>query len=147
MTYLLDTNIIIHLLRKDLTGEFIKKQYQLFDNSTRLVVSVITIGELHSFALQRNWGFQRKRDLENILNLLLIADINAPKILQRYAEIDSYSQNRLINKPMPTSARKMGKNDIWIAATASVLQIPLLTTDADFQHLDTIYLDLCKLES
>jgi tRNA(fMet)-specific endonuclease VapC len=48
---------------------------------------------------------------------------------------------------MPTSARNMGKNDVWIAATASVLQIPLLTTDADFQHLDTVYLELHQCQA
>jgi tRNA(fMet)-specific endonuclease VapC len=46
---------------------------------------------------------------------------------------------------MPTSARKMGKNDVWIAATAAVLDIPLLSTDADFQHLHNVYLDLHNL--
>ena len=30
---------------------------------------------------------------------------------------------------------KMGKNDLWIAATAVVIDGVLLTTDADFNHL------------
>lgn len=30
----------------------------------------------------------------------------------------------------------MGKNDLWIAATAITYNIPLITTDADFDHLD-----------
>ncbi len=29
----------------------------------------------------------------------------------------------------------MGKNDLWIAATASVMQARLLTTDKDFDKL------------
>ena len=40
------------------------------------------------------------------------------------------------------SSRSMGKNDLWIAATASVLNVPLLTTDKDFLHLDGHFLDL-----
>ncbi len=36
----------------------------------------------------------------------------------------------------------MGKNDLWIAATASVLGARLLTTDNDFEHLKGKYLDL-----
>jgi len=36
----------------------------------------------------------------------------------------------------------MGKNDVWIAATASILDITLITTDKDFNHLDKEYLDL-----
>lgn len=34
----------------------------------------------------------------------------------------------------------MGKNDIWIAATASVFNLTLVTTDKDFEHLDGVYL-------
>ena len=145
MTYLLDTNIIIHLVRNDLTWLRIDSQYDLFSEKNKSAISVVSIGELQSFAMQRKWGSQKKTELLNLFNNLLVIDINSEKVLQRYAEIDSYSQNRLSNKPMPTSARKMGKNDIWIAATASALQIPLLSTDADFQHLDTVYLDLCKV--
>jgi predicted nucleic acid-binding protein len=32
---------------------------------------------------------------------------------------------------------KMGKNDLWIAATTLVVGGVLLTTDADFDHLAT----------
>ena len=39
----------------------------------------------------------------------------------------------------------MCKNDLWIAATASVLNAKLLTTDADFDHLKGVYLDLDKI--
>ncbi len=43
------------------------------------------------------------------------------------------------------SARNMGKNDLWIAATAHVLGAKLLTTDADFNHLNEVFLDLMKV--
>ena len=35
------------------------------------------------------------------------------------------------------SARNMGKNDLWIAASAMELKATLLTTDKDFDHLHT----------
>jgi len=38
----------------------------------------------------------------------------------------------------------MGKNDIWIAATASVLDMDFLTSDKDFVHLDRAYMRLAK---
>jgi len=34
----------------------------------------------------------------------------------------------------------MGKNDLWIAATAHVTGATLLTTDKDFDHLDPQFL-------
>jgi tRNA(fMet)-specific endonuclease VapC len=145
MDYFLDTNIIIHFLRKDSKGLEIEQAYNLLDASKRYFVSIVTVAELYSFVLQLNWGKQRLDFLEDVLNLMLITDINSPEIISKYAEIDSYSQNRLKDKPMLTSARKMGKNDIWIAASAAVLNVPLLTTDADFIHLHNIYLDLHKM--
>ena len=36
----------------------------------------------------------------------------------------------------------MGKNDLWIAATSSVYDLVLVTTDKDFDHLDKEYLQL-----
>jgi len=40
----------------------------------------------------------------------------------------------------------MGKNDLWIAATAAITESKLMTTDGDFDHLNGIYLDLIKIE-
>jgi tRNA(fMet)-specific endonuclease VapC len=40
----------------------------------------------------------------------------------------------------------MGKNDLWIAATASLLQLQLITTDADFQHLDGSFLHVRQID-
>jgi tRNA(fMet)-specific endonuclease VapC len=44
------------------------------------------------------------------------------------------------------TARSMGKNDLWIAATASVLGLTLLTSDKDFHHLDGIYFDIAFID-
>jgi len=40
----------------------------------------------------------------------------------------------------------MGKNDLWIAATASATSAKLLTSDQDFLHLDEVYLDLALIK-
>ena len=45
---------------------------------------------------------------------------------------------------MKYSARNMGKNDVWIAATALYLDMELHTTDNDFDHLPTLGLRLVK---
>ena len=59
-----------------------------------------------------------------------------------YAEIDAFSQGKLKDRPLSISARNMGKNDLWIAATASILNATLLTTDLDFNHLHNVFLNL-----
>ena len=39
----------------------------------------------------------------------------------------------------------MGKNDLWIAATAFALDVPLMTTDGDFDHLNDTFLKVLKI--
>jgi len=51
---------------------------------------------------------------------------------------------KISHPPKTTTARNMGKNDRWIAATASVLDMDLLTSDKDFEHLDGAYIRLAK---
>lgn len=49
-------------------------------------------------------------------------------------KIDAFSQGRLKDKSVSFSARNMGKNDLWIAATTDLLQATLMTTDKDLDH-------------
>ncbi len=145
MDYLLDTNIVLNLIRESPLSKQLKTDYQLFKSPQRLFVSVVVEGELESLALQNQWGKTKLNDLTHYLDNLIIVDIRVQSIIKRYAEIDAFSQNKLPNKPLNNSARNMGKNDLWIAATASVLNIPLLTTDNDFSHLDKAFLRLMKV--
>ena len=56
-------------------------------------------------------------------------NIDTEEVVNRYAEIDVFSQGRLDGRKSNFTARNMGKNDIWIAAMASVLDAMLLRTD------------------
>lgn len=40
----------------------------------------------------------------------------------------------------------MGKNDLWISATASVLNLTLLTTDDDSNHLENDFIQLKNID-
>jgi tRNA(fMet)-specific endonuclease VapC len=74
------------------------------------------------------------------LHFIKISDILIPS----YIGIDAYSQRNhpdYKNYPFETP-RNMGKNDLWIAATASILNLKLITTDQDFNHLDATFLSL-----
>jgi tRNA(fMet)-specific endonuclease VapC len=145
MDYLLDTNILIHLIRESPLAQHIKSTYNLFASPQRLFISVVVEGELESLALQNHWGNSKVIELQHYLMTLHIVDIKVKSIIKRYAEIDAFSQGQLRARPLGTSARNMGKNDLWIAATASVLGIPLMTTDNDFTHLDGVFLNLIKV--
>jgi len=142
MDYLLDTNIILNYIRKDSYSSQIDEKYSPLSIENSPIISVVTRGEILSIAFQNSWGNQKINFLKVLLDKFIIADINVDSIVDRYAEIDAFSQGKLPNKKLKVSARNMGKNDIWIAATASVLEIKLLTTDKDFSHLKDEFLDL-----
>lgn len=142
MKYLLDTNILIIYLRDRKTKSHIESSFQPFDLPNVPLISVVSVGELKSFALRNKWGKKRLSKLDIFLEQLIIVDINSKDIVERYANIDTFSQGKLEDMPLGSSARNMGKNDLWIAATASVANATLLTTDKDFKHLDKNYLTL-----
>lgn len=142
MRYVLDTNIIIAYLRKHPIAQFIDETYAVLSPQNDTFVSVVTVGELRSPGLQNNWGAQRLTLLGDYLNRFLVTDINVETVIQRYAIIDAYSQGRLAANTLSGSARNMSKNDLWIAATASVLGATLLTMDRDFDHLHGQYVNV-----
>jgi predicted nucleic acid-binding protein len=144
--YLVDTNILLLYIRRDSRISAIDALFNPLTTSATSIISVVTEGELRSIALQRNWGTPKMMVVEAMLKNFLIADIHVQEIIEAYAEIDAFSQGKLAQRPLSMSARSMGKNDLWIAATASVLKLPLLTTDKDFHHLDSIYLDLAFVD-
>lgn len=68
--------------------------------------------------------------------------INFDEVIKAYARIDAYSQGKLKKSASRFSSRNMGKNAIWIAATASVFDLTLVTTDKDFHHLEDEFIKL-----
>ncbi len=147
MIYLLDTSILIAYLREfNATQEFVDEKFAPLDIFNIAIISVVTIGEIKAIAFKNSWGNRRISKINETLKKFVVADINTAEILQRYAEIDAFSQGRLNNRKSSFSARNMGKNDIWIAATASVLEADLLTTDNDFDHLHNKFLSVAKID-
>jgi len=146
MTYLIDTNILLIYVRDTRFTRRLEDKINLLKPENILVISVVSLGEIRSIAKQNNWGERKVNRLTKILDRFLIADINSEEIIERYSEIDAYSQGKLKNKKVKFTARNMGKNDLWIASTAFVLNIELITTDGDFDHLDEEYLVLNKID-
>jgi tRNA(fMet)-specific endonuclease VapC len=146
MIFLFDTNIMLIYLRNQLAKQVIENVYQPFNLQNDRVVSVVTAGELKAISLKNNWGKVKIQRMENFLSEFVVIDINSEQVLNRYAEIDAFSQGRLENKQSNFTARNMGKNDLWIAATASVLDATLLTTDNDFDHLHNEFCRVAKID-
>ena len=142
--YLLDTNILIHYARGREMGAWIEARYGL-QASLPPLISQVSVGELHSFALQGSWGEKKMKDLQRIIDFCVVVPLDTQGIVQAYAQIDYFSQK----SPDLFSAKNMGKNDLWIATTAHVANVPLITTDKDFNHLhpDWITLEYVDPES
>jgi tRNA(fMet)-specific endonuclease VapC len=128
LVYLLDTNLLIALVRNRALGQYIRATYPLFTTTQPPLISVVSKGELRAFARRKNWGPKRRRDIEFLFHQLDSVPIE-DGVVDAYEEIDFASSQ------VSSGAVNMGKNDIWIAATARYRCAVLLTTDRDFDHL------------
>lgn len=135
--YLLDTNLLVHLMRGKAIGLAIENHFRLRGTLNRCVISVVTVGEIFSLARRWKWGATRQADLQKLLSQLVWVDINQPAILTTYGELDNLSFR---------AGRMMNKNDLWIAATAKVSGVTLLTTDGDIDHLHPIHLNRIRID-
>jgi predicted nucleic acid-binding protein len=147
--YVNDTNILVLLITNPQFEAFFYQRY-LNRSSNRFIVSAVTEGEIRGLAKSRRWGSQKLRQLELALDYHIIAPIKNREMIEAYADIYAYSQGKLLEKPLPKgmSARNMGKNDLWIAATTLTAKATLITTDNDFRHLQDSYfpIDFLNIE-
>jgi len=141
-TFVLDTGLLVGYLRGADYADYTERHFGVSTPQNFPVICVVSSGEVYSVALQFGWGEERLRRLGDLLRRIPFVDINSPQVIERYAQIDAYSQGKHPSRTLPpaVTSRNMGKNDVWIAATASVLQATLLTTDHDFDHLHGIFL-------
>lgn len=128
---LLDTNILVHVIRADPLGRHLVEGRHLRARPDAPMISVVTVGEILALAHHLNWGGPKRDHMLEILRELVVVDINRAPILERYAEIDAWSLQQ---------GGQMGKNDLWIAATASVTNAALMTTDKDFDPIHKRFL-------
>ncbi|GAB4350323.1 MAG: PIN domain-containing protein [Flammeovirgaceae bacterium] len=147
---ILDTNILVHYLRKSSLSETI----QTYLNTQNLIpfISVVSKAELMAIAKMNHWGDEKLRDLNGILANLNYLDIeyNNSELLNSYAIIQAFSQGKIPapdGKTLNKSARNMGKNDLWIAATTYALNAVLITNDNDFDHLNNAFFTVKKFQT
>ena len=129
---LLDTNVVLFLVRGNDFGRRIDAEYHLLQRRERSLISVVTVGELLGFARYRSWGEGLVAELRAFIAELVIVDINEA-VVERYA---------LFHDLLLKNGKHAGQNDIWIAATAAVASATLITTDGDFEPLAGEHLKL-----
>lgn len=134
--YLLDTNVLLLLVRGGSIGGSIDARYGLRSMKQRPFVSIVSHGEIRVLAKRNGWGESKLLALQRALDGLVTIDINRPAVIDAYVELE------LVSSSQPGGARNMGKNDVWIAACARAARATLLTTDEDFAHLQPDHLDV-----
>lgn len=113
MPVVVDTDVLSFLYKRDTRARL----YEPHLNDPPFVVSFMSVAELRRWALERSWGGHRRQELENYLTRYLIL----------------HSDDQMCNRwaDAMNSARKRGQPiapaDAWIAATALLLDVPLVT--------------------
>jgi predicted nucleic acid-binding protein len=112
-TLVVDTDVISFLFKGDTRARL----YRPHLRQTLPLVSFMTVAELAQWALIRNWGTRRKEQLEaHLLRYTLVPFDRA--LCQTWAEARYQAH---------CSGRKIETADAWVAATALLYNVPLVT--------------------
>ncbi|OQW75258.1 MAG: hypothetical protein BVN35_09165 [Proteobacteria bacterium ST_bin11] len=120
----LDTNIVIDLLNNKHTVAILLNNYQ------NIYLPVTVCGELLFGAKNSNKSLENEQKCLEFIRACSLLNVNE-LVAEEYANT---------RKVLKTKGRPIPENDIWIAATCIVNNIPLLTFDSDFQHVDDLIL-------
>jgi predicted nucleic acid-binding protein len=129
-SYVLDTSIVLSLIRGKELGRQIDESFGLSAWRHRQTISIVTHGELKVLAERNNWGELKRQALAEALDHLVTVDIDSEILVDAYVRIEEACRQT------SGGEQKMGQNDMWIAATALMSDLSLITTDRDFNHLN-----------
>lgn len=137
----LDTNVLVDVLRNNAYGQKINNEYSLTSRAERPLFSTVTEGEILGLAKAPKWKWGQKKldDLQNLLDQLVRIDAGLPDVVEAYSDLYAYS----FDKGFPT-----GENDLWIAATTKATNAILITRDKDFDWMsDSGIVNIERVES
>jgi len=86
--YLLDTTVILHLVRGNELGRYLARRFRLLDAVNRPLVSIVTHGELLVIADANGWGEEKRKALATALENLATIDLNHEQVLLNYVAVD-----------------------------------------------------------
>jgi predicted nucleic acid-binding protein len=128
--YLLDTNAMSALMRADVR---MASWLSSIGADDRVAICTITRGEV-LFGLERLAQGRRRTELEmkaRKLFAILPCEPLPPGAADRYASVKISQQRRGL---------PLDENDLWIAATALVMEATLVSRDSDFQGVEGLAL-------
>src|SRR5258706_5295855 len=90
--YLLDTNVVLQLLRGKVLGRYLASTFGLLNTMNRPLISIVTHGELGVMADRNKWGTQKLGALQSALDNLVTIDLNDRSVLQAYVNVQRFSR-------------------------------------------------------
>jgi len=110
---LLDTDVVSFLFK----NHPLAARYDSDLTDRVVLVSFMTIAELDRWAIRSKWGDARVRRLQEFLEPFVVAPYNR-ELCRRWAEVTVAAER---------SGRRIECADTWIAATALLYGVPLVT--------------------
>jgi len=118
----LDTDVVSYLFKQDTRGDLYKPHL----DGKLGVLSFMTLAELDFWAELRNWGARRRAELAAFLHPYTVIDSDRD-LCQRWAEVRIQVRR---------GGHHIDTADAWIAATALLYGVPLVTHNRDhFIHV------------
>lgn len=111
--YLLDTNVILHLVRGKALGQQIRDTYDLLHCQPRPFVCVVSLAEMQVLAETNGWGPAKRNALDKAFRSLTVVNISHPMVIDAYVKLDLHARSH------PLGARRMGKT------ICGLLRLPL----------------------
>jgi tRNA(fMet)-specific endonuclease VapC len=128
-SYVLDTGVLLNLVRGKELGTRIDREFALTRSMRLHTVSIVTHGELKVLAERNDWGAEKRNALAVALDNLVTVNIESEALVEAYVQVDRACWSN------SGGSRTLSQNDMWIAATALLSDLPLITTDKDFLAL------------
>ena len=121
----IDTDAVSFLFRGDSREEF----YLPHVLSHRSVISFMTVAELEFGVLRANWGDARRKSLSDFVQRHFVVFNQTIDLCVVWAELRVEAERK---------GRHLSSSDAWIAATAVLLDVPLLTHNRkDYEALSS----------
>lgn len=108
-----DSDVVSFLFKRDSRAEIYRRHLL----GRILVISFMTVAELDLWALQHDWGEARRSRMEELLRNFLVYSFHR-SLCSKWAEVTDNARR---------GGRPITCADAWIAATALLHGIPLIT--------------------
>jgi predicted nucleic acid-binding protein len=115
-SYVLDTGVLLNLVRGKELGTRIDREFALTSSMRLHTVSIVTHGELKVLAERNDWGAEKRNALAVALDNLVTLNIESEALVEAYVQVD-----RACRKS-DGGSRTLSQNDMWIHSVMYRLQ-------------------------